>query len=209
MTRRRARRSGQPGTPETRLLPCKLDECEALCCYDGAYLSSDDRDRIHQALAEGGTYFAFLPGTPIVRGQFGAVLDGMKTATRPHAYRSPGFPGHFEHTRCVFTLPDARCSLQAFAVSRGEDPWRYKPLVCWMHPLRVSAGRVVPPPIDPMQDPDRDGEACPGFLCYTPCGRHRPEGLPWREVLATEVATWRRFEESQWTWTDDPDGERA
>jgi hypothetical protein len=53
---------------------------------------------------------------------------------------------------------------------------------------------VVPPPIAPEDDPDRVDESYPGFVTYTPCGRHREDGSPWWQVLAEEMAYYQRLQ---------------
>jgi hypothetical protein len=85
----------------------------------------------------------------------------------------------------VFALDDGRCSLQVLATQLGEHPWARKPRVCWLHPLHEGPAGLVPPPVDPADDPDRR-PGYPGFVAFTECGRHRPDGLPWRTALAEE-----------------------
>jgi hypothetical protein len=76
-------------------------------------------------------------------------------------------------------------------VCSSDLPWTYKPEACWLHPLRWENGRLVPPPRSQARDPDAT-EGYPGYSTYTPCGRHRPDGRVWSEVLREELAWARR-----------------
>jgi hypothetical protein len=180
------------GITELRLKQCDISVCEAMCCYDGVYLGDGEEARITQVVQENPDFFSFLPDEFIVdycRGR----SSGRKTAIGPHDYQDPHFPAHFTRTMCVFNLPDARCSLQVLATQRGEHPWTYKPMSCYLHPLLHRGSQVVPPPIDQSDDPQKiDGEDYPGYPTYTLCGRHREDGLPWREVLSEELACFQR-----------------
>ncbi len=175
-----------PAYVPARLTPCDLAACEGMCCHDGVYLSAEEERALRRLVFKRRAELPELPDRFVVPGAGGAP----KTAVRPHAYRQPGFPAHFPRTRCVFALPDARCALQALAVADGAHPWAYKPRACWMHPLRESATDPLPPPADPAADWDR-ADGYPGYVCFTRCGAHRPDGQPWEDALAGELARWR------------------
>ena len=67
-----------------------------------------------------------------------------------------------------------------------------------MHPLlREGPNGLVPPPISQEDDPDRVDESYPGFVTYTPCGRHREDGSPWRQVLAEEIAYYQQVQQEE------------
>ncbi len=174
-----------PATP--RLARCDLAVCEAMCCYDGVYLRPGQEARITATVRAHPEFFAFLPEPFIVDGTWQNRIRGRKTAVRPHAYRNPAFPPHFDRTRCVFAFPDGRCSLQVLATRLGEHPWARKPRVCWTHPLREGPGGLAPPPVDPREDPDHRGPGYPGYVTSTECGKPRADGAPWRETLADEL----------------------
>jgi hypothetical protein len=169
-----------------RLARCDLTRCEALCCYDGVYLRPGEEAGLVATVRAHPEVFASLPEPYVVDGRWKGE-PGRKTAVRPHAYRRADVPAHFARTRCVFAQPDGRCSLQLLAVARGEHPWALKPRACWLHPLRVGPDGLRPPPVDPADDPDRQ-PGYPGFVTFTDCGRHRPDGAPWPDVLASEIA---------------------
>lgn len=168
-----------------KLKACDLAVCEGMCCHDGAWLEPEEARSLRQLVFR---RRADLPGLP---DRFLEPVEGAhKTATRPHAYRSPEFPAHFPRTRCVFCLPDARCALQVLAEADGVDRWAYKPRACWLHPLRENADHLLPPPADPAEDWDRTS-AYPGYVTFTECGRDREGGAVWTEVLSDECARWR------------------
>lgn len=174
-----------------RLEICDLRSCEAVCCYDGVYLTAEEERAIRALVRAEPEFFAFLPRVFFRQGG-DRHSRWRKTETRPWRYRSR--PAHFADTRCVFALDDGRCSLQALAAARGEHPWRWKPTACWLHPLRLSAEGVLPPPADPADDPDR-APGYPGYITSTPCGAHREDGRPWPEALSAELAWHRRLGE--------------
>ncbi|MSP56292.1 MAG: DUF3109 family protein [Myxococcales bacterium] len=176
----------EPEPPQPRLRRCDLAVCEGLCCHDGVWLTADDEQRIRAGLREGGGAFAHLPKVKITTVHT-PTGTGRKTATHPHTYRQR--PAHFTDTRCVFAYPDGRCSLQSAAVDAGLHPWTWKPLACWLHPLRIGqAGATLVAPPRRGQDPDA-GEAYPGYTTFTTCGAdHGADGEPWVEVLAEEQA---------------------
>ena len=180
-----------PGPPLIRR--CDLDLCEAACCYDGVYLRPGEEARLVATVRAHRAFFAFLPEPFVVDGTWQNRIQGRKTAVHPHAYRNPAFPPHFARTRCVFARVDGRCSLQVLAVRLGEHPWARKPRACWLHPLRERPGGLAPPPVDPGEDADRQDPDYPGFTAFTECGRHRADGLPWRMVLAEELAYWAQM----------------
>ncbi len=172
-----------------RLQACDLAACEGMCCHDGAWLEPGEEARLRRLVF---LHREALPGLPdrFLERQGG----GTKTATRPHTYRQT-LPTHFPATRCVFALPDARCSLQVLAVDQGFHPWSLKPRVCWMHPLREAVGpdgalAPLPPPADPAADWDAAPDY-PGYACFTACGRHRADGAAWEDALAGELACWK------------------
>ncbi|MGH7264111.1 MAG: hypothetical protein ACREMB_04545, partial [Candidatus Rokuibacteriota bacterium] len=96
----------------TRLRRCDLAACEAMCCYDGAYLEPGEEQALTAAVRAHPGFFSFLPAPFVVDGEWLGRLSGRKTAVRPHEYANPDFPPHFGSTRCVFAFDDGRCSLQ-------------------------------------------------------------------------------------------------
>ena len=69
---------------------------------------------------------------------------GNITALKTFAFRSldENYPAHFDETACVFLLDDARCGLQVLAGRDGKHPWYYKPLSCWLLPIKISDSEI-------------------------------------------------------------------
>lgn len=168
------------------LKPCDVRECEAMCCYDGAYLLEGEEAFLDELLAKVPELAAGLPREYVVDGWWNGERLGRKTATRPQEYMNPGYPAHFTRTRCVFSDEVGYCRLESFARSRGQHPWTFKPAVCWLHPLQDESGTPEAPVASPEEDPYRR-PGYPGYSCFTSCGRPRPDGLPWRQVLRREI----------------------
>ncbi len=118
-----------------------------------------------------------LPAEPVVQ------EDGAwRTAVKPRAMhgRIAGYPPHFPDTACAYLDAEARCALQRLAEADGRDPWAYKPLACWLHPIALAPGRVALP--DARTDPYPGG-----FASATHCGRTAPGGRRALDVLAPEL----------------------
>jgi Fe-S-cluster containining protein len=173
--------------PLLKLKPCGFPACEAFCCYDGVYLKEGEEDRIKQAVSDHPEYFKYLPEEYIVDGNWYERVTGRKTAVRPFSYKSPDYPKHFESTRCVFAYEDGRCSLQTAAKRLKLEPWLFKPMACWLFPLRFLDGRIILPPHGEEKDHDYIDEDYPGFITFLPCGRHSEDGLPWFQALEKEI----------------------
>jgi len=173
--------------PVTRLKPCDVRDCEAACCYDGAYLLEGEEAFLAELLAKVPELRDAVPATFVVDGYWNGERLGRKTATRPQAYRNPAYPAHFTRTRCVFSDEIGYCRLESFARARGQHPWTFKPAICWMHPLQEEDGEPEAPVPSPEDDPYRRADY-PGYACFTPCGRPCDDGLPWRQALQREIA---------------------
>lgn len=169
-----------------KLVVCDLAKCEAMCCHDGVYLMAGEEEFLIELVNRIPALKALLPETFIVDGYWNSTFFGRKTATRKHEYRNPDYPVHFPKTRCVFADEEGFCKLEKFARSRGQHPWTFKPAACWLFPLGIEAGEAVPPPADSALDPYRQ-DNYPGYVTVVPCGRHNPNGQPWRETLRKEL----------------------
>lgn len=172
-----------------RLKSCDIAACEAMCCHDGVYLDEGEEVRLRALVDRTPALRAKLPADYIVDAWSDGERVGRKTAVRPHAYRNPAWPAHFPRTRCVFADEAGLCELQKLGHARSQHRWHYKPFTCWMFPLGLDdeTGALVPPDVDPADDPQAE-PGCPGFESVTPCGRHDPQGLPWWQALADELA---------------------
>lgn len=175
---------------------CRLSDCRGTCCHDGAYLESEEACVIRRLAGEERERFAAmglqLPTRPVVYGSWRGACSGPKTVTRPFPMSelARDYPAHFPDTNCVFLLPDARCALQKFAQDEGLDPWHYKPVSCWLHPISLTAGDRHQPAWLTLYTPETDPQRFPdyaGFASCTPCGRTDPCGQPAHETLAGEL----------------------
>lgn len=171
----------------TKLKRCDLAKCQGMCCYDGVYLEEGEENKIRMLVLSYSDFFSFLPEDFIVEGSWEGKVQGKKTQVKPFDYTSDDFPKHFNRTRCVFALEDARCSLQVLADKMSMHPWSLKPKSCWMHPLSVVNGELAPPPVNKSDDYDNLGDKYPGYVCYTECGQHMTDGKPWNETLEEEI----------------------
>ena len=94
----------------------------------------------------------------------------------------------FSDSACVFLLPDARCVLQALSAELGYHPWHFKPVSCWLHPLKVGSAPGVSLYL-PTEETDLSRhQGYPGYVLWTRCGRRDPAGRPAREVFRAEIA---------------------
>ena len=177
--------------------PCKLSSCGGTCCHDGVYLSSEEantiRDLADSKKSELAKLGAQLPEQVVVYGRYRDIASGPKTATNPNPEirsKVADYPKHFPETKCVFLLPDARCSLQALAMSEKLPPWFYKPLTCWIHPLAFTQknNHSVLTLYSEKNDPHTFDDY-PGFGSKTHCGRTctQPEAAPAYKVLSEEL----------------------
>ena len=167
---------------ERPLARCDLAECGGTCCTHGASLNAEEALVIRQLSRKHAERLRAmvpdLPDAPVVDAEGGA-----RTALKPRDMRArvADYPPHFPDAACAYLDPDARCALQRLAAEHGRDPWAYKPLACWLHPIALAPDRVVLPDVDTDPYPG-------GFASRTPCGRTCAGGRPAREVLAPELA---------------------
>ena len=171
---------------------CDFRKCEARCCYDGVYLLEEDKDKINLVVAENADYFEFLPKKFLVEEQWNNS-NGIKTAVKPHKYKSPDFPSHFNQTRCVFALKDGACSLEALAISKHKEHWTYKPIACVMHPLKTKGKQVLPPSDFLKKDSCYVDITYPGYEKFTPCHQRIGEQTNWKVICEEEINYWTNY----------------
>ena len=159
---------------------CDLATCRATCCHDGVVLDSEEVTLLGPLIEELAPYGIAGPPT----GLFHQQSNGQtKTATRPSESheRAIDFPDHFPQTRCVFLDSEHRCTWQRLAHDRGEAPWTYKPVSCWMHPVALLPGE--PPCLTVAGNPETPAD----FASNTHCGRPCKLGPPARDTLSEEL----------------------
>ncbi len=163
---------------------CDLAVCQGMCCYDGVYLDSCEVDVLESLTRDQAGRFRALgidfSSSPITRERQPDGTIRYRTATHPFDYgQSAEFPEHFERTACVFRCGDGRCSLQQIAVDLDKDPWYFKPMGCWMHPLELRLGAK------PTLSVSGFGKS--PFGSNTQCGRSCAGGAPGYQVFEREL----------------------
>lgn len=151
---------------------CK--NCEAWCCYDGVYLSPDDKKKIVKVVENNKEFFSFLPEDYIVYSHWEDLMKGEKTNIKPKKYSSKNYPKHFNQTTCVFCL-DNKCMLQDFAIKNNKSPWEYKPATCCTFPLQKRQGKYYKP--SAVEDNCNIGKKYPGYISFLPCYKIKEEDL--------------------------------
>jgi len=191
----------------TKLKPCDLQECKATCCHDGVYLSQEEAENI-KVLVDSHREELFSMGFDVESPWLEKASERTGLKTKAISFHSDStsspevdhfaddFPAHFPKTRCVFLDAEHKCQLQKLALSHDKDPWFYKPLTCWIHPL------VILPPADAKSthgqdnhtltivkrgdDPQKKGDYA-GYASCTHCGRENSKGEPASIVLRPEL----------------------
>lgn len=172
---------------KTKLKRCDIESCKGMCCYDGVYLLDGEKEYITAVVERFKDFFSFLPSDYIIDGNWKDIVTGRKTAIRVYTNVSKEFPEHFNKTLCVFADNEGKCSLQKLAFTLNIHKWTFKPVGCWMHPLRIYNGKIIPPPKEQKDDPDYFDESYPGYLTYTSCGKYRSDGEMYDKVLNEEI----------------------
>jgi hypothetical protein len=124
--------------------------CRGICCGKGARMPKAEGERIARFVQAHPEHFRHLQrvAQPLVpldalgkpwlctteivtpsglgkKGLYRAATAG-ETVTRQDNAGS----------MCVFTLADGRCSLQVAAEALGFHKWEFKPMTCWLFPLK-------------------------------------------------------------------------
>lgn len=173
----------------TKLLYCDITECQGICCSDGAFLRPEEVRKIHKLVEKYPEHFSQLPDDYIIEQEWAHGV-GMKTQVRRYKYKNK--PDHFKHTKCVFAEADGKCTFQTLAVKLGVHKWKYKPMGCWLFPLESDEKGIVKPPRTRREDPNNLGKDYPGFVTFTPCGKHSEKGKVWWIQLKEEVAQYKK-----------------
>ncbi len=177
-----------PEKETLRLKRCNLNECEAICCYDGVSLHHGEDKMIRSVVDRFPQYFIHMPNTYIT---YRERRDGTKvlvTAVRHFEYSIQTLSKRFNSTKCVFSTDDHQCSLQVAAIGVGVHKWTFKPLTCWLFPLTLHNGEIVPLASEWRKNPSHVSE---GLIL--PCENHHPEGDPWQEVFQEEIRYFEKF----------------
>lgn len=163
---------------------CELDRCQGMCCYDGVYLEEPEVTVLERLISTEKERFKAwgmdVNSRSLVREHSETRRARVRTKVVPFRYSdTAGLPSHFESTACVFRCSDGRCSLQRIALERGLDPWFFKPMGCWMHPLVLKIGNPGLLSVG--------GAVHSRFASCTQCGSRRDHGLSGYEVFRREL----------------------
>jgi hypothetical protein len=174
-----------------KLAACDLSVCRGTCCYDGVYVDRRAEEALQSLVDDRRSDFeqigVHLPDAVFVAGDWPVGMpSSRKTATRPFNFAGAvkDFPAHFSDTSCVFRSDDGRCALQMLAIRDGVDPWLYKPVSCWLHPISISPEKITLH--NPCTDPHRRS-GYHGFSSCTGCGVIREDGVPAYILLSHEI----------------------
>jgi len=168
---------------------CSLANCKGTCCYGGVRVDDDTAGVLQQLSVDRAPAFREmglnLPSSVVARTEWQGV-PGNITALKPFPFRSsvPKFPTDFDETACTFLMHDGRCGLQLLADLDGKHPWYYKPLSCWLFPIKLwkSEIRLFDKETDPFRFLGYNG-----FVSQTFCGRTSECGLPAVQALEPEL----------------------
>lgn len=170
---------------------CVPGSCEALCCYTGAVLSDQEETTITEIIANHADslkeWLPHLPDTPCEKVRlYGTNTISLMTKVHPHNYRQE-LPEHFNHTRCVFADEGGQCGLQRLAIRQEKHMWWYKPLECWLHPIKLITDPkpMITIPTE-ANDPYYTG-GYPGFTAFTSCGKVTADGEPGYKIFFQEL----------------------
>jgi hypothetical protein len=160
-----------------------------MCCYGGVAVDNSTAEVLQQLSEERASDFLEmgleLPESVVTHTEWHG-MPGNITALKPRKFRSavPDYPRHFDETACVFLMDDARCGLQVLAERDGMHPWYYKPISCWLLPIKVWNDEIhlYDYATDPFRFSDYDG-----FVSRIGCGRTCEDGLPAAQVLRPEL----------------------
>ncbi|MEM9480227.1 MAG: DUF3109 family protein [Verrucomicrobiota bacterium] len=164
------------------LRQCDLSSCRATCCHDGVILGPDEMSIMERMMEKSGDVLrSYEWNPPHVFTRRKGRWKSLSLTAEPGQLAAT-YPKHFPKTRCVFLDEQHRCVWQRLAIDSGEEPWFWKPISCWMHPLRVrreeDGGFVL----------TLNRNEGPGFESDTPCGGASGGcGLPAWKVLSEEL----------------------
>lgn len=162
---------------ETPIRACELSRCRGMCCHDGVFVGTEERQVISDL--EEGDFFESRNGRWKTR-----------TSAAGEVNLGEGFPQHFPKTRCVFLDENHHCRLQSRALAEGKHPWYWKPFPCWLHPLSFRRKAVSGRPILSLptsEDEPSAEKGYPGFASCTTCGKADEKGQPAWQVLELEL----------------------
>jgi hypothetical protein len=115
---------------------CRLEECQSHCCTGGVYIHTRQAQEVlaHQDLIKPFLAPERQDASLWFEGDEGPDADYPEGGSGTNTTVFPD-PTHPVGQGCVFLMPNRWCALQAAGIANGEDPWRFKPFYCALHPL--------------------------------------------------------------------------
>lgn len=168
------------------LSACDVARCHGACCSDGAPLNAEEvavLSRLAVDEAAGLTELGLVPDRLIAATeQGGAGHTGLRM--REVGERSPRHPASVPDTACAALTHDGLCGFQVFAVNTGRHPWFWKPMICWLHPVKADETGIRLPP----EGISRDQAYLEGsFASVTECSRAGAGAKAAAEILSPEL----------------------
>jgi len=172
--------------------PCELCTCKAQCCYTGTVLQDGEkkiiRDVMKRHVVSLKEWLPHLPKVPFETVELLGVTNHTCTMTKVRSYNYPQtLPEHFDETCCVFADDDGKCGLQRLSLQQKQHPWWYKPLDCWLHPIRLIADPKAMITIPTEKNDPYKTDGYPGYTAFTPCGVAARNGEPGYKVFSEEL----------------------
>lgn len=172
--------------------PCELCTCKAQCCYTGTVLQDGEKKIIKDVMKRHGAilieWLPHLPKVPVEKVELLGVSNHVCSMTKVRPYGGHrNLPEHFDATRCVFADDEGKCGLQRLSLQQKQHPWWYKPLDCWLHPIRLvdHPKAIITIPTE-KNDPYKT-QGYPGYTAFTPCGAAAQGGKPGYDVFSEEL----------------------
>jgi Fe-S-cluster containining protein len=165
-----------------QLRRCDWPACGAACCVHGVWLDLMEMDDLRQHAAGITVHMSAERRDPALWFTQEHEAEPAMPSREVVAARTVANPRHAGGTECVFLREDLRCALQVAGEAAGEDPWRFKPFYCLLHPLTLDeAGRVTLAPSSEL------------LLEPAGCMRASLLGRPLRESFGPELKFLRKW----------------
>lgn len=165
---------------------CDVARCHGACCSDGVPLDPEEAQVLGKLVRTEHAAFRAMglePEAMVASAEHGgAGHTGIRM--RAAGERSPRHPASVPDTACAMLTPEGLCGLQVLSVDRGRNPWYWKPMTCWLHPIAADeTGIRLPPEGLSRERAYREGS----FASVTECSRAGADAKPAYEVLGREL----------------------
>lgn len=170
---------------ERPLTRCDVRDCLGQCCTEGTSLGDEEVHVLRELVVLERDFFESHGITNVENliqssGRPGA---GGRTLVRDRLIGevAADYPERFGHAACAFLVDGGRCAFQVLAAERGQSPWRFKPVRCWLHPISLHDGVIAVADNIPADATENARSQ------VTRCSRTHTNGTPARELLHEEI----------------------